>query len=250
MINCIKDRFQNLNIECYTAESFKEYIKDYTKYASSSKNTIYQSISNPMLGYKVCNCPVMNKNTYNDIKLISQLVERQDEVSLADFPTGKIIAVDGKVTAHEIVLYDGVPSLYDFSGEENRNILPTVLYLDILKVIKQMYEAGIYYIDIHAFNFFVVLDNKIKMYYKDISSTIRTIDYESQYVKIDKIKKIDLKYMFENFSLMIRSLNNDFQIRDIVGPNFMAGSFDDMEDKIYKMEYKLNRTGYIKCNVK
>ena len=115
-----------------------------------------------------------------------------------------------------------IENLFDYylhDDSSKRNLLR--LYLDMLKLLKEMYNAGICYMDVRARNF-VFYDNDIKL-----------IDFEPSQLHFHA-SEFYQKKIVENFWRMIYALNKQYGFEII--PE--SSSFQEMEDNIERVYKK------------
>lgn len=134
---------------------------------------------------------------YCDDKFISELLSKQGNIKLTDFPTG-IVSVENKVIGQEVPYYNNSCTL----GKMVSRFEPMELYLDIVNILKELCDNGIIYSDIHVGNFMVDIE----------SLTIKLIDFETKYVTIDDKSKYLYKYMIANLKGMLTKLNEFYNI--------------------------------------
>ena len=142
----------------------------------------------------------------SDDELVYNLQKKQSNIKLTQFPTG-IVVVDSlpadvlkngipKVIGQEIYYYDGYTSIDNFF-KKNPSVNPIKAYIEILTVLKELLNNGIYYKDIHVGNFVVDKNGK----------NIKIIDFEPGYVQIDRLDSYDLKETLRLFKMLILRLN-------------------------------------------
>jgi hypothetical protein len=88
--------------------------------------------------------------------------------------------------------------------------------MDILKILKELADNGIYYSDVHAKNFMINLENL----------TVKLIDFETRFVSIDDDKKFLYKNMIINLKKMITKINSLYHVE-----------FDNTFNKIENLEH-------------
>lgn len=192
-----------LNFSCNSTNG--AYI--YKSYYDSKKSLkIYKDFAD----YKFC--------CHNDEILISELQKKQKYIKLTDFPTG-IVSVENYVIGQEIFYYEKYQTLYDAIRNTNN---PTILYLNVLKILRELLEHGIVYEDIHAKNFLVNND------------VVKLIDFESHYINFNKkqhniIK--NLKEMLNNLNAIIGIKFNDSYMK--------SNTLDEIEYCVIEKNYTL-----------
>lgn len=196
-----------------------EYVTDgvyvFRSYVDSGKvYRIYKDFTNPTF------------DSCEDAKFISDLLNQSKGVKLSEFPTG-VITEGGRIIGQEVPFAQGI-TLGQFSKNNQREILPTRIYIQVLDIIKELYLNKIYYLDIHEKNF-IINDGIIKL-----------IDFDSFFMRIGNITISDKKLIFDYLKMMLNQLNENFGIKDNF--NFIDG-MDDAYEKVLKLEEKLINRG-------
>lgn len=156
---------------------------------------IYQQLDNPDKAYRIYKEFAEYKfNGYNDDKLIENLQQKQTNIKLTEFPSG-VVTLDGMIIGQEIPYYDGYKNLYDTLTHisDKRTIL--MIYKKIIKILKELYDNGIIYTDVHAKNFMVNNDNVVKL-----------IDFEYSQVRFEMNDSFKMQLM-DNLRNMINIVN-------------------------------------------
>lgn len=197
--------------------------------AEPSGMQIYQDINDPNKGYRIYKgLPLALNNFYFpegniDIKFISKLQERQENVKLTQFPTG-IITINDCIIGHEIPFYENHSPLdeYILKNKDNANIEKEMLtiYKNILLALMELEKNGIYYLDIHKKNFLV--DNN------DFNN-IKIIDFQSNYLSFDFIGSSTKQLTLEHLNNMINELNK------MISLNHKFNRFESFEDAYEKV---------------
>lgn len=141
---------------------------------------------------KLCNIELH----HSEVHLLSELIKRQNKIKYTEFPTG-IITYNNFIIGQEIPYYHGYKT-FDTKVEKLDKITIIKYYLEILKRLKELYENGIIYNDVHAKNFMVGKNDDIKI-----------IDFEPYLVSFDQ--EYD-KRMLENLKQMINRINQSKQL--------------------------------------
>lgn len=193
---------------------------------------VYRSKIEPDKAYRIYKDQIYGGiYSYRDEYFISELNKYGKDIKLSQLPTG-IVTLDAKTIGQEIPYIEG-PTLREYAKEEKKQILPTKIYVQILNIIKELYDKGIYYQDIHERNF------KIK------DGILGLIDWEEQYVKLGYLTESTNKLIFDYITMTLNELNatNNFNI----GYEFEhINNFDDGYEKVLRLEEKLIREGYKK----
>lgn len=249
MIPQIRDRFTNIkgqtfdnvreiafkkdelfgNLGKFVAESNHE-VSDfvYDLYESHFGVYIYQTYENPNIAYRIYKeFADYNFNGYNDDKLIQKLSERKKAILKTEFPTG-VVTLDGRIIGQEIPFYQNSITILEYF--KNRTILnPFNLYIEILKVLYELFENGIIYLDIHPKNFMI----------DPIGLKMNLIDFDFHYIKFDD--KTMLKRQLDNYKRMINYLNELLNIINITGDFVEASNYDDCFEQLNEMSKRLKK---------
>lgn len=185
---------------------------------------IYQQLDNPDKAYRIYKEFAEYKfNGYNDDKLIENLQQKQTNIKLTEFPSG-VVTLDGMIIGQEIPYYDGYKNLYDALTNINDKRTILMIYKKIIKILKELYDNGIIYTDVHAKNFMVNNDNVVKL-----------IDFEYSQVKFEMNDSFKMQLM-DNLRNMINILNLHSGI-DYVLERIMK--FEDFSTEIDVMKRRL-----------
>ena len=163
-----------------------------------------------------------------DLEMVALLQSKQSNIKLSEFPTG-IVTMNGRVIGQEIPYYKNSQNLYDFASKENEYIKPTTIYIQILNILKELYENGIYYKDVHSGNF-CILDSNIEN-----EKLVKIIDFDPNYIS-DK-KETAEKIAINNFCHLINNINTLFGLNDDLELEF-CDTFEEIEKQIYEMDKK------------
>ena len=142
-------------------------------------------------------------NKSRNIKLLKNFQLNQDKFSDIDFPVGYFL--DKKKVRGVVVPYykdsksiKELTNLYKFEDlknfylhDDNEKINLINMCLDILEIIKKLYDEDIIYTDIGAGNF-VVCNNSVKI-----------IDFEPDYVHFVKKRKRYLSLLLSNYNILV-----------------------------------------------
>ena len=163
-------------------------------------------------------------NYFNGMKiknLLINLVDRQALFDDIDFPIGYYLKdnhVNGTIVPYYkdslslrkmIFLHkkEELPEYYFHSDNESENI--SLLCLDILELIHELFEEDIYYIDIHSGNF-LLYNNEVKL-----------IDFDPGFVKFSGKRSKRQEGLLRNYGLLINALlrrlgynNSTFNVGD------------------------------------
>ena len=209
-------------------EKIDNFINKELVHCDSDEN--YRSIivnSNHNRAFKIYNDL---KKTRKDDKLIYELQKRQLNVKLTDFPTG-IIVLDqdndiSKIIGQEIVFYNNsITASKYFLDEENIDYIK--IYIDILKIIKELLNNNIYYGDIHSDNF--VIDKE--------SGIVKLIDFEPDDIEIENMNSYALKsslYLLKNVIIELCEIGNIKLSKSLKNTNTLT----ELENYLYDESQK------------
>lgn len=159
---------------------------------------------------------------HTDEKLVSELQKRQAKVKLTEFPTG-IVTVENYVIGQEIPFYDNCNTLYDVILN-NKSIKPTQLYLEVLKILKELAQNEIIYSDVHARNFLV----------DTVDTTVKLIDFDEHLILFNGNKDC----MIDNLKTMLYKLNsiNNIEFKEDFEK---TETLSEIEECVYEKHIKL-----------
>ena len=170
--------FKQVKNYVYTGE---KDLADFGILRDNGTNYIFQDRENKELGYKIYKSFCIKKiNNQRDAHLIQRLREKGEKIIDIDFPYG-VVTYNNSIIGQVISYYDQSYELIDYFKSE-KSIYS--LLLDAYNLIKELYDAEIYYMDIHEHNFLITLTG---------------------------IKLIDFDYDFIGFKSNISSLNNYYE---------------------------------------
>lgn len=165
---------------------------------------------------------------HNDEKLISELQKRQKNIQLTDFPTG-IVSVEDYTIGQEIIYYENFNTLSNLINNSKVKDNIFSIYLDILKILKELCNNGILYSDIHPKNFMINSDLITKL-----------IDFEPRYVKFDENAKYLYETMITNLKNTINYINSFYNIKFNTDFN-TTKTLNNIEECIYEKQYSLKK---------
>lgn len=230
------ETFSNVREIAYRqGELFGNLGKFMSKNNLSSDSTpnvyIYQTYHDPNLAYRIYNeFSDYDFNGYDDDFLIQSLYERSKYIKLTDFPTG-VVTLDGKIIGQEIPYYPSSICLSKINIEMLKDRNPIIVYKKILTNLKELFDNGIGYLDIHQKNFMLDLTTA--------DQKVNIIDFDLQYTKFDFEAKKRLKDQLYNYKKMIDRLNGKFQILDVTGNFQEVNSFEESFEQLNDFEKKL-----------
>lgn len=189
---------------------------------------IYQDFHDSKIAYRIYKeFADYNFNGYNDDKLIENLQKRQSNIHLTKVPYG-VVTLDGKIIGQIIYFYENYITLYQFSTKKSKEINYIKLYIRILKILKELYENGVLYLDIHAKNFMINENNRINL-----------IDFEDGNIIFDDFSKTNIQRFFTSFNNMIMILNKNLGIEELFENYIITSNFDDTFYQLEKLSKKL-----------
>lgn len=142
------------------------------------------------------------KRHYDD-RLVSMLHSKQRLVKDTDFPIG-IVCVDNYVVGQIIRYYKDNTKFKNIINKRDSSLF----YLRIVRILLELVNNNIYYLDIHPNNF-LIYNNDLKL-----------IDFEPSFVSF---KEEDLKYLVYNLVNMINRINSYLGIELIKDCNNLEG---------------------------
>ena len=184
---------------------------------------IYQS-RNPNVAYRIYKCFAdYGFNGYGDDILIQELTERSNNIKLSKFPTG-IITHNNRIIGQEIPFFKDYCTLFDVL-KNNREFDYIKYYKSVLYIVKELYDNGIIYCDLHSNNFMVNL--KIDQ--------IEIIDFELLNIKFDDKTKESRIKLLNAYRDMISRLNYMIGLDEI---KINTDSFEEMNEEISRIYKK------------
>lgn len=221
-----------MGIGKFVAETKREVNMYFDSLASAlSGVNVYQTHGNPNIAYRIYKeFADYGFNGQDDARLIQNLSERNTNIKLSKFPTG-VVTLDGRIIGQEIPYFPNSVTLLDYIKIKYPNINPFNLYIEVLKILKEMYDNGIIYLDNHPKNFMITED--------DHSYKMNIIDFESSFVKFDDCDRLHTNNLFKNYLNMINRLNNMLGVTDKVGEIVKVDNFDNAFDQLNEKSKKL-----------
>lgn len=188
---------------------------------------IYRTNYNPKKALRIYKDIADYKFTsHDDAELVRDLLKVQKDVKLTEFPTG-IVTVENKVVGQEIVLYDNFVTIREKFKNKELKKNPVQCYIEMLEILKELYNVGVVYSDLHAKNFLI----------SEIDETIKLIDFDRRYTQTES-SKFDLrKSMISNLKAMLSKLNDCYDLS--FGPDYKnAETLDEIEECVYSLKKK------------
>lgn len=166
---------------------------------------------------------------HDDETIVSRLQENQKNVKLTEFPTG-IITIENKVIGQETPYYkDYVPIISAFKGNKILQ-LPTEYYIKVLNILRELYQNGIIYSDVHGKNFLVGPDGK----------DVKIIDFDSTFLEFGQ-KKTGLYFnLVNNLKLLIYELNMAIGV-NVQNDLKKASSLENIEECVNEIHHVLTK---------
>lgn len=163
---------------------------------------------------------------YRDDMLVSELQKRQDKIKLTDFPTG-VVTIENFVIGQEIPFYENYETLAKLVMNKKLNDVPFDVYLDIIKILKELCNNGIFYSDVHAKNFMINLDEE----------KTKLIDFETRFLSFDEDKRNLYRTQLLNLKKMITRVNAFYNYE--FNKSFdMLNKLEDVEEYIFEEKQK------------
>lgn len=191
---------------------------------------IFLDKNNPKLARRVYADYMNYKYTaYNDDELVDLLEKRQKNILLTSFPTG-IVTIENKVIGQEIPYYGNSETLLSHFERNKLTKIPTEIYLEVLKILRELLDNGILYKDVHSSNFLIDKDTNV----------INLIDFDKFLMKFDEDIKYNYSTMIENIKFYLIS-----RLNKIIGLDFenykKATNLEELEESIKEEDYKLKK---------
>ena len=216
------------NVGTFITETEYEGVDADSSFKLNNGVYIYKAFYNPRVALRFYKDFADYAYTFhNDEKIVSKLQEKQDRVKLTKFPTG-IITIGNKVVGQEIPYYEDHRTLLKTFRQKGYKQIPTHYYIEILKILKELYQANIVYSDTHAKNFMISM----------IDDTIKLIDFDSSYLSFDENSDYLYKAMITNLKNMIMKLNRLSDIK--FSQNFTdTQTLEEIEESVLENQEKI-----------
>lgn len=190
----------------------------------SKGSYIYKDRKKDNIGYKIYRgFTERNFKEFNDKILVSELIKRQPYITKTKFPIG-LISFNSKIIGQQIPYFDNYKQLNKLETIKNISI-----YEKILESIKEMYENGVMYLDIHDKNFII---NK--------KNNVQTIDFEDKYIMFDDYSDETKMAILKKIIKLINATNEKHQIPFILKQEDING-FNDIHLLLKENSKKLKR---------
>ena len=189
---------------------------------------IYQNRQKPTKAYRIYKeFADYGFNGYNDDTLIQELQERKDGINLTEFPTG-VVTYENKIIGQEIPYYEDYMSIHEFIQNFKDIDLPT-LYRMILDILKELYDHGILYYDVHTKNFLIKNDES--------GIKVNLIDFEYDLMSFE-VTPQNLKRMLKNYASLVNGIHNYCKkIQDKVYED--PSNFEEAYNRLDELKRKL-----------
>lgn len=214
------------NLGKYVAETdYKENM-----FLSSSWNLtngiyLYQSYFDPKIALRIYRDFAGYKYVHHDdAKLIKELLERGKNVLLTDFPMG-VITIEDYVVGQAIPFYEDYDTLAKVVINKKDELSIMKYYLEIMKILKELYNNSIIYADVRSRNFMI----------NRVNNLVKLIDFESQYISFDDRL---YKEMIKNIKITINEINDYLNIKFKIDKE---DSLDNIEETLLEENYKRSR---------
>lgn len=219
------NNINKLSIGNYILMSHSEQSDD--EFASSDNTDsvyIYQNEINPCIGYRIYS-KFKNYlfNGHQDDRMISSLQDCQKNVFLSQFPTG-VVTFNGRIIGQEIPYFPESQQLDKYLA--NASMAQVFKkYKELLLIVKELYDNGVIYLDIHPGNFLVTKNDKIEI-----------IDFDKSYVLFNDRKR-KYKTMILNLYVLFNDLFVEkYHIFPLLSLNKMSLDFDIIMELIDNKE--------------
>ena len=186
---------------------------------------LYQSYFDPKIALRIYRDFASYKYVHhNDAKLIKELLERGKNVLLTDFPMG-VITIDDYVVGQAIPFYEDYDTLAKVVINKKDELSIMKYYLEIMKILKELYNNSIIYADVRSRNFMI----------NRVNNLVKLIDFESQYISFDDRL---YKEMIKNIKITINEINDYLNIKFKIDKE---DSLDNIEETLLEENYKRSR---------
>lgn len=186
---------------------------------------LYQSYFDPKIALRIYRDFASYKYVHHDdAKLIKELLERGKNVLLTDFPMG-VITIEDYVVGQAIPFYEDYDTLAKVVINKKDELSIMKYYLEIMKILKELYNNSIIYADVRSRNFMI----------NRVNNLVKLIDFESQYISFDDRL---YKEMIKNIKITINEINDYLNIKFKIDKE---DSLDNIEETLLEENYKRSR---------
>lgn len=186
---------------------------------------LYQSYFDPKIALRIYRDFASYKYVHHDdAKLIKELLERGKNVLLTDFPKG-VITIEDYVVGQAIPFYEDYDTLAKVVINKKDELSIMKYYLEIMKILKELYNNSIIYADVRSRNFMI----------NRVNNLVKLIDFESQYISFDDRL---YKEMIKNIKITINEINDYLNIKFKIDKE---DSLDNIEETLLEENYKRSR---------
>ena len=233
IVNEILNSYSKLNVITYEECLLKMGKLRFVTHMNQPNNTksnigsyIYLNRKKPNIAYKLYRGFDSKEFVgYQDDILLTLLIRRQPHILKTKFPTG-IIVEENKIIGQEIPFFNSYKALSAYSGKNNKLI---IIYKQILEAIKEMYENGIMYLDIHSKNFLV--NSKLD---------VQTIDFEKKYIIFEDYSIELKKNILDRICHLINLMNQNYGILYNINQDDIE-YFSDIDKQLIEMQKLMKR---------
>ena len=177
--------------------------------------TIYQDLVDNRIGYRLSNILINSpERNLEELVFLRKLLTCGKKITNIDLPSG-VVYYNDKIIGQIIAFYEKNKSLIEMVREKHLN--PFTTCLDAYTLIKELFDNGIIYIDIHGGNFLYTPEG------------IKIIDFEKDAIAFrgEEMSMVAEGTMLECFTNMINRLTYQ-KARSII-PNLMKiQNLDDL----------------------
>ena len=182
--------------------------------------------------------PLFFNQTRNK-KLLKELLLREDDIPSVDVPqayfkkNNRIMGMfvpyyPNSVSYTRLINFHSkqdVLNYYNHDSDTDYNLL--LLCLETLNILKELYDAGIAYLDINDGNF-LIYNNQVKV-----------IDFEPGFVKITKNKEIYLYRIVDKYLQLVKLILYRLNFSESI--SVYGSNFQDIEESVKRLEKVIKR---------
>jgi len=106
---------------------------------------------------------------------------------------------------------------------------PTQFYLEILKILKELCNEGIYYTDIHTKNFLI----------NNVNEVINLIDFEKNFIYLDNQRNFAYSSMINNLKFYLINILNRVSDIKLNESYEKAETLEEIEEIVKEKDNKL-----------
>ena len=216
----------NINLTPLIFDELKKFDCNYSKFYTIDGNKDYILKYTPY--------PIILRKT-RTLNMLRNMYYYQDNIKKVEFPIG-YYQKDNKFEGTIIPFYEKAISIrkfiynsslldlfkyYNHDSDEITNLIS--LYLDILDILKELYDENIVYLDIIHGGNILLYKNEVKL-----------IDYEPGYIKFTDNPNHYYKRIMEGYSNLINYINYKLNIKNVLF--YSDDNFNKTKDNIKRLE--------------